>query len=535
MGVKWPKRFAKGRTDLGGYQQGSGGWFRVQWANDARPKGANGAHPKGHAKIVAVDPIEEKFRGWGAPRPRYNPGYVTIEYKGGHYKFANIGSGWLLACAGGVEFPSTEVSSYHGPLRGPPCQVDQHNYEHGRVGFCGGRIIGAYRSGGSHWGRDSKLGPWSGNRIKCGVKSMFVNLDFTQHSIRQKPLGNGGNTSLADEERDRPNYMTGETCRKNRGCAPCDKDLTNLKADGCLVPVTTGKNMSTQEWFGMSTNPGSDLTLASTNVEFRCNHTGQRVPMHFYAESVHNGEVALYVNDRAQSLTSMCVYACMVIDLICTRVHVVDGSVGVSHGLPCMAGSCNDWDVRLTGYPRGVLEVFFGHPKQYDSAGGDLNSPPGWYPICTNDLWYDPCTGLGCESWDVFKSPIGDTVCKKLGYESGNITAIVPGNPTVREMFMKAKYQKRYKKYSNWLSKDYLSRNKDAFQIGGCQPGQAGRPGQWGLKDRCTGNGKGGAPYQFTEVCRAGGVHSAGVEVTCSGKGLPTNVCKTEVQQGLLA
>ena len=89
----------------------------------------------------------------------------------------------------------------------------------------------------------------SGNKVVCSVKSNLTNLDFTRNNVTQKSLGNSNNPNKADEERARPNYMTGETCRKHRGCAPCDKNLTDPKQDGCLVPMKTGP----EDWFGLTT------------------------------------------------------------------------------------------------------------------------------------------------------------------------------------------------------------------------------------------------------------------------------------------
>ena len=82
--------------------------------------------------------------------------------------------------------------------------------------------------------------------IWCGVKSEFVNLDFTSHNITQKAVQNGNDISQADKERSRPNYLTRERCGKNRGCTPCDKNLAEASADGCFVPETTGS----QDWSG---------------------------------------------------------------------------------------------------------------------------------------------------------------------------------------------------------------------------------------------------------------------------------------------
>ena len=159
-------------------------------------------------------------------------------------------------------------------------------------------------------GAYAKFGPWSRNSVKCGIKSPFVNLDFTQQNISQKRLGTDSAKARfalqqADEEFARPNYMTTKTCRGG-GCAPCDKNLTDPTADGCLVPMKTGL----EEWFGMSTEPNSDLTMSSANVQFKCDHKGQRIPIHFYAEGVENGQVSLYVNDEPQNLTSM-QHSCM--------------------------------------------------------------------------------------------------------------------------------------------------------------------------------------------------------------------------------
>ena len=74
----------------------------------------------------------------------------------------------------------------------------------------------------------------------CGVSSPFADLDFTAAEVTQSLVGNGNDTSKADEERFRPNYMTGETCRGTGGCAPCDKQLSGPTEDGCLVSVIEG-------------------------------------------------------------------------------------------------------------------------------------------------------------------------------------------------------------------------------------------------------------------------------------------------------
>ena len=128
-----------------------------------------------------------------------------------------------------------------------------------------------------------------------------MNLDFTKKTVTQESKSNQGDTNKADEERSRPNYITGKFCRKDGGCTPCDKNFTNPKKDGCLVATKTGA----QEWFGMTTTDGSDLLSSSSDVELKCNHTGQKVPIHFYAEDVKNAQVSLFVNDEAQNLTSM--------------------------------------------------------------------------------------------------------------------------------------------------------------------------------------------------------------------------------------
>ena len=89
---------------------------------------------------------------------------------------------------------------------------------------------------------------WQNAKVVCGLKSDFVNLDLTQSSVVNKKIQNRiFDNKTADEERSRPNYMTRERCGDVRGCTPCDKNLTGLNVDGCLVPLKTGP----QEWFGM--------------------------------------------------------------------------------------------------------------------------------------------------------------------------------------------------------------------------------------------------------------------------------------------
>ena len=113
-------------------------------------------------------------------------------------------------------------------------------------------------------------------KVVCNVKSDFVNLDFTRTKVAQQAVSNGNNNEAADEERYRPNYMTGERCGKERGCVPCDQSFTELNTDGCLVPMKTGP----QEWFGLTTSHGSDMITSSATVEFKCNHTGQVTETH---------------------------------------------------------------------------------------------------------------------------------------------------------------------------------------------------------------------------------------------------------------
>ena len=150
----------------------------------------------------------------------------------------------------------------------------------------------------------------------CGVPSDFVNIDVTRNSVNEKSIENGNfSNPTADQEQYRPNYMTRERCG-DRGCAPCSKNLTELDADGCLVPTKTGKQDNRhqpQEWFGLTTSQGSDLIRSSADLELKCNHTGQKVPIHFYAET-HNKQwtseelatanITLSVNGKAQVLTS---------------------------------------------------------------------------------------------------------------------------------------------------------------------------------------------------------------------------------------
>ena len=88
-------------------------------------------------------------------------------------------------------------------------------------------------------------GPWVVGKVVCGVKSHYVNIDFTGAAIEKKQLHNGGNGDEADELFYRPNYMTGERCGNTTnngkpGCAPCDKKLVGRLEDGCLIPETVG-------------------------------------------------------------------------------------------------------------------------------------------------------------------------------------------------------------------------------------------------------------------------------------------------------
>jgi len=119
-----------------------------------------------------------------------------------------------------------------------------------------------------------------------------------------------------------------------------------------------------QEWYGMATADGSDLLDSLTAVELKCNRTGQRVPIHFYAEDVKSAQVSLFVNDEAQTLTSL----------------------------------CPDYAVRLTSYPKGRVELFYNN--------GTLQQ---WHPLCAYGFWDDDNGST--------------TVCRQLGYENGTVTS----------------------------------------------------------------------------------------------------------------
>ena len=221
-------------------------------------------------------------------------------------------------------------------------------------------------------------------KVVCSTKSKFVDLDLTQQHITQKAIPNGENKDTADEELSRPNYMTGERCG-TRGCAPCDKNLTELNADGCLVPVKTGP----QEWFGMSASNKSDLISSSSIVEFKCNKTGQRVPIQFYAEGVHGGQVSLHANGKAQSLTS-------------THTHTNHGRVHSTHAPKfCfvelrVAGSCPDYDVRLTSYPKGFVQLYVKKKKDAAFSREDVNKT---VQIENNRTWVDGVEWTALVRW----------------------------------------------------------------------------------------------------------------------------------------
>ena len=54
----------------------------------------------------------------------------------------------------------------------------------------------------------------------------------------------------------------------------------------------------------MTTSDGSDLVKSLQNVELKCDHTSDQVPINFYAEGVQNGKISLTVNEEAVRLTS---------------------------------------------------------------------------------------------------------------------------------------------------------------------------------------------------------------------------------------
>ena len=105
-----------------------------------------------------------------------------------------------------------------------------------------------------------------------------------------------------------------------------------------------------------------------------------------------------------------------------------------------MAGSCEDWDVRLTSYPTGEPEIFL------DGS---------WHGICGFAFWY----GNGPQK-----------ICTRLGYTSGSVN------------------------HADSSSSHYPL-TKDSFFIGTCLksgetgpgPARYSGPDQWGLKHRCTG------------------------------------------------
>ena len=345
----------------------------------------------------------------------------------------------------------------------------------------------------------------------CSAPSDFVNIDVTRNSVDEASIENGKfSTTAASQEQYRPNYMTRERCG-DRGCAPCSKNLPEPDADGCLVPMKTGKQdrwHQPQEWFGLTTSKGSDLIKSSADLELKCNHTGQEVPIRFYAET-HNKQwaseeprtasITLSVNGKAQVLTSMhthmqprictgtqaykrtglyarvCVQTCAHTHMrtCCTRTNA---SVYFAHA---EAGSCPDYAVRLTKYPEGILEVFLSNHS---------GRPQGWYPVC----------GRQYSEKRTEYTP-ANTACKMLGYQGGSAAT------------------------TNSAGDVTTSHSRDAFDLGYC------RDGEWGLDNACSGGLNLNA---FTAACNAQG--KGAFMVKCwGGNGGKQHACSADTKHGV--
>ena len=123
---------------------------------------------------------------------------------------------------------------------------------------------------------------------------------------------------------------------------------------------------------------------------------------------------------------------------------------------PTTPASASDYDVRLTSYPRGIVEIY-------------LNK--NWHPLCGKTFPSSHCPHGVC-----IENGGANSVCKRLG--RGYIAGMAI---------------KTSEKFS-----------KDAFDPGVCGPGQ------WGLQNRCD---KFRNHYSFTKDCKAG--RAIGTTVQC--------------------
>ena len=199
------------------------------------------------------------------------------------------------------------------------------------------------------------------------------------------------------------------------------------------------------------------------------------------------------------------------------------------------AGSCPDFAVRLTSYPKGHVELFLVSGGVADPATKKL-AAAGWHPLC------------GPGGGDFESNDGAVTICRKLGYDSG---VVVPTAPTallsstdLGKTFEVRKDGRKLRTYVNGVRRtvkwgkikpppfqgkiksvdskrngvvkledgtelknpgvDWYGFNRDfgtmlkrnAFQIRKCGPGQ------WGLKNRCN---AGENLYTLNSpACRAG-------------------------------
>jgi hypothetical protein len=124
--------------------------------------------------------------------------------------------------------------------------------------------------------------------LSSSAKSGFVDVLFFANKVQ--PFGNNN--------RDRPNWVTTETCRGE--CVPCDKAFSSGKLDGCLIPVPNAPAGKPGHYMAkMSTVAGSTLRSSQASVELKCDPGDIPVLDWWYTGS--NVKVSVYWNDALQT------------------------------------------------------------------------------------------------------------------------------------------------------------------------------------------------------------------------------------------